>query len=86
MTDKFSQEVFDIAPQELRSFGRVQARYKTEYFKAYRCKHLTHKISVLQCTLKTAYKKLMIRFLNILIKTSEVMLFNKTFTDSKKTN
>ena len=57
MTDKFSQEVFDIAPQELRSFGRVQARYKTEYFKAYRCKHLMHKISVLQCTLKTAYKK-----------------------------
>ena len=57
MTDKFSREVFDIAPQELRSFGRVQARYKTEYFKAYRCKHLTHKISVLQCTLKTAYKK-----------------------------
>ena len=40
----------------------------------------------LSCTLKIAYKKLMIRFLIILHKTSEVMLFNKTFTDSKKTN
>ena len=45
------------APQELRSFGRVQARYETEYFAAYECKHSTQKIFVSQCTLKTAYKK-----------------------------
>ena len=46
-----------IAPQELRSFGRVQARYETEYFTAYECKHSMQKIFVSQCTLKTAYKK-----------------------------
>ena len=48
-----------IAPRERSSLGRVQARYKTKYFKAYGSKLPTHKIFVLQCTLKTAYKKLM---------------------------
>jgi len=33
----------------------VQARYETEYFTAYECKHSTQKIFVSQCTLKTAY-------------------------------
>ena len=46
-----------IAPRERCSLGRVQARYKTKYFKAYGSKLPTHKIFVLQCTLKTAYKK-----------------------------
>ena len=50
-------QVSYIAPQELCSFGRVQARYKTKYFQADRCKHPLQKIFVLQCTLKTAYKK-----------------------------
>ena len=46
-----------IAPRERCSLGRVQARYKTKYFKAYGSRLPTHKIFVLQCTLKTAYKK-----------------------------
>ena len=58
MTDKTSvRQSAYIAPQELRSFGRVQARYKTIDFTAYGCEHPTHKTIVLQCTLKTAYKK-----------------------------
>ncbi len=44
---------------------------KTKYFKAYGSKLPTHKIFVLQCTLKTAYKKLMIK---ISYKTSEVIV------------
>ena len=56
MADKCQSSAY-IAPQELRSFGRVQARYETEYFIAYECKHSTQKIFVSQCTLKTAYKK-----------------------------
>ena len=73
MTDKHQSECAHIAPQELRSFGRVQARNKTKYFKAYGSELPMHKIFVLQCTLKTAYKKLMIRN----IKTSEVIVINR---------
>ena len=57
MTDETSSQSVYIAPQEPSSFGRVQARYETEYFTAYECKHSTQKIFVSQCTLKTAYKK-----------------------------
>ena len=52
MTDETSSQSVYIAP-----FGRVQARYETEYFTAYECKHSTQKIFVSQCTLKIAYKK-----------------------------
>ena len=52
MTDETSSQSVYIAP-----FGRMQARYETEYFTAYECKHSTQKIFVSQCTLKTAYKK-----------------------------
>ena len=54
------QESAYNAPREQSSLGRVQARYKTIYFQAYGCEHPTQKIIVLHCTLKTAYKKLMI--------------------------
>ena len=59
MTDKTvkTECVYD-APQELRSFGHVQARYTTEYFIAYECKHSTQKYSVVHRTLKTAYKEM----------------------------
>ena len=52
MTDETSSQSVYIAP-----FGRVQARYETEYFTAYECKYSTQKIFVSQCTLKIAYKK-----------------------------
>ena len=40
--------------QELRSFGRVQARYETEYFTAYECKHSTY-IYLFFITLNSLY-------------------------------
>ena len=47
------------APQELRSFGRVQARYKIEYSYLLMKASFQHKseYTILHCTLKTAYRK-----------------------------
>ena len=47
------------APQELRSSGRVQARYKTEYSYLLMKAGFQHKpeYTVLHCTLKIAYRK-----------------------------
>ena len=67
-----------IAPRERSSLGRVQARYKTKYFKAYGSKLPTHKIFVLQCTLKTAYKKRRSKYLD-----QDIRGISEHFTSAK---